>query len=87
MPTKRPTRFTGSRQRLWQLSRISRGKCSICGVDPLYKDDRCMPHYLLRHVASQVGIPKRLDLMRRLAPMIEREIKWAVKRDRRRRAK
>lgn len=81
-----PTKTVRNRQRVWQSQRVARGLCATCGKDPLYKDQRCFAHYIKRHISPRVsGLSNDLTTARELGHYLAREIRWAVRRDRRNR--
>ncbi|RTL04622.1 hypothetical protein EKK58_09945 [Candidatus Dependentiae bacterium] len=35
-----------SRQRLWQIKKVSEGLCKVCGDMPIHSSKRCLFHYI-----------------------------------------
>ena len=61
-----------SRQRAWQLDMVRRNRCSICGASPLYRDERCLHHYVVK-IMRREGLRPEPKILSTFESLLRRE--------------
>ena len=52
------TRYMVSRQRSWQVFKISKGLCRIDGKHPAFRNAMCVEHYVRDYYCHKYGLSK-----------------------------